>query len=468
MKNNVRTLKQAALLCLLIFASAQVNGQTATKPEGNGTQTNPYKIETLENLQWLSEVDSARYRHFIQTKNIDASPTKKWDGGKGFETIGTFLGTYNGKGHTIDSLYINRPAGDGLGLFRKIDDDTARVDSLGLTNIDFTGKRLVGGLTYSIGFGTVSNCYTTGKINVKEDGGGGIAKNNAFANLRNSYSRVSVTIGSYGAGGLITDNYGSTKTSYSTGEVKGDSLIGGLIGRKDPGYTADSCFWDIETSGIDSSVGGTGLTTEEMTNDTTYLNNGWDFVCEDANGTEDTWARVDNMNDGYPFLAWQWEGPVPVKNKLPDITGEDSVVVSTSPKAFNICGDSITGSTEDLLKYTEVGTYTITWTYEDAEGNTTTQKQTVVVEEGEETAISNLEEANISIYPNPAKNLLNINPKDNKIQLLTISDMTGKTRVEKTNIENHRTINLSQLNSGIYIIRIETKEGRFSSKLVKK
>jgi len=257
-------------------------------------------------------------------------------------------------------------------------------------------------------------------------------------------------------------------TSYSTGEVKGDSLIGGFAGDERHDGVSIDCFWDTETSGIDSSVGGTGLTTEEMTNDTTYLNNGWDFVCEDANGTEDTWARVDNMNDGYPFLAWQWEGPVPVKNKLPDITGEDSVVVSTSPKAFNICGDSITGSTEDLLKYTEVGTYTITWTYEDAEGNTTTQKQTVVVEEGEETAISNLEEANISIYPNPAKNLLNINPKDNKIQLLTISDMTGKTRVEKTNIENHRTINLSQLNSGIYIIRIETKEGRFSSKLVKK
>ena len=298
--------------------------------------------------------------------------------------------------------------------------------------------------------------------------GGGIAVNNAFANLRNSYSRVSVTAGSYGAGGLITDNYGSTKTSYSTGEVKGDSLIGGLIGRKDPGYTADSCFWDIETSGIDSSVGGTGLTTEEMTNDTTYLNNGWDFVCEDANGTEDIWARVDNMNDGYPILAWQWEGPVPARNKLPEITGEDSVVVPTSPKAFNICGDSITGTTEDPQEYTEPGSYTITWTYEDAEGNTTTQKQTVVVEQSEETAITDITAENISFYPNPADNQLNVVTETRTIKRISITDMAGSILIEKANIQRRETINISQLNSGIYIIRIETKEGHFSRKLVKK
>ena len=176
MKNNVPILKQAALLFLLIFISVQLIGQTATKPEGKGTKTNPYKIETLNNLYWLSQSDSVRGKDFIQTKDINASPTRNWDGGKGFEPIayGTdFEGTYNGKGHTIDSLYINRPAGDGLGLFSSIYKDTARVDSLGLTNIDFTGKRLVGGLTYSIVYGTVTNCYTTGKINVKEDWGGG-------------------------------------------------------------------------------------------------------------------------------------------------------------------------------------------------------------------------------------------------------------------------------------------------------
>jgi hypothetical protein len=172
MKNNAPILKQAALLFLLIGASAQLSGQTATKPEGKGTDANPYQIETLDNLYWLSQTDSVQGKDFIQTKDIDASPTRNWDGGKGFKPIGTFLGTYNGKGHTIDSLYINRPAEGGLGLFNSIDYDTARVDSLGLTNIDFTGKRLVGGLTYMIYSGTVTHCYTTGKINVKEDWGG--------------------------------------------------------------------------------------------------------------------------------------------------------------------------------------------------------------------------------------------------------------------------------------------------------
>jgi hypothetical protein len=307
---------------------------------------------------------------------------------------------------------------------------------------------------------------------VKEGWGGGITTSNLWGTLRNSYSRVSVTVGSYRAGGLITTNFGTVRTSYSTGEVKGDSLIGGLMGDKIPESTIDSCFWDVETSRIDTSAGGTGFNTEEMTNDTTYLNNGWDFVCEDANGTEDIWARVDKVNDGYPFLAWQWEGPVPVKNELPEITGEDSVVVSTSPKAFNICGDSITGSTEDSLKYTSVGTRTITWTYEDAEGNTTTQKQKVIVvneeSDEDETAIKDLTDAGIAVYPNPAKNRLNINPGSNEILNMRICDLTGKTLIRQTGIKQNETVDLSEINSGIYIIRIETTQGRFTTKLVKK
>jgi hypothetical protein len=62
-------------------------------------------------------------------------------------------------------------------------------------------------------------------------------------------------------------------------------------------------FWDIETSGQTSSAGGTGKTTAEMQTASTFLEAGWDFVDETANGTEDIWSICEGTN--YPRLVWQ-------------------------------------------------------------------------------------------------------------------------------------------------------------------
>jgi len=59
-------------------------------------------------------------------------------------------------------------------------------------------------------------------------------------------------------------------------------------------------FWDTETSGVDDSDGGTGLTTEEMTGEQAPANmDGFDF--------EEIWETVeedheDAEEDGYPIL----------------------------------------------------------------------------------------------------------------------------------------------------------------------
>ena len=49
--------------------------------------------------------------------------------------------------------------------------------------------------------------------------------------------------------------------------------------------------------------GGTGLATAEMQIAATYLDAGWDFVDEVANGTEDIWW-IDDGKD-YPQLRWE-------------------------------------------------------------------------------------------------------------------------------------------------------------------
>jgi len=103
----------------------------------------------------------------------------------------------------------------------------------------------------------------------------------------------------YYVGGLVGRNYDSIAMSCNTGTVSGDESIGGLVGDGLPSYVT-ACFWDIETSGLSSSDGGTGKTTAEMKTATTFLEAGWDFMGETANGTEDIWW-IDEGQD-YPRL----------------------------------------------------------------------------------------------------------------------------------------------------------------------
>jgi hypothetical protein len=72
--------------------------------------------------------------------------------------------------------------------------------------------------------------------------------------------------------------------------------------------------------------------------------------------------------------------PVPNIASLPNSTGQCSVTVTTIPKATNPCtGQVINATTTSPLTYTNPGTYTITWNYVDASGNTASQTQTVIV-----------------------------------------------------------------------------------------
>ncbi|MDF1573548.1 MAG: HYR domain-containing protein, partial [Bacteroidales bacterium] len=73
--------------------------------------------------------------------------------------------------------------------------------------------------------------------------------------------------------------------------------------------------------------------------------------------------------------------PVPDVATLPTVTGECSATIATAPTATDACAGTITGTTSDALTYTTQGTYTVTWTYDDGNGNTITQNQTVIVDD---------------------------------------------------------------------------------------
>ena len=114
--------------------------QTATPPSnGDGSLSDPYTIETLDNLYWLTQNSTEWDKYYIQTADIDASLTSSWDSGSGFLPIGNnttkFTGNYDGQGHIVSNLTVNRSDGS-LGFFGQIYTGGV-VKNLGLQSVPF-------------------------------------------------------------------------------------------------------------------------------------------------------------------------------------------------------------------------------------------------------------------------------------------------------------------------------------------
>jgi len=280
---------------------------------GAGTEGDPYVIKTLTQLQEMKDYLSA---YFILANNINAIATEQWGGG--FEPIGIstpFTGSFDGQGYRITNLYINRPTTSNIGLFSSL--GTASViKNIKLKDVNITGgNQYVGALVgLIIQPGTVSNCYSTGSVSGITAVGGLVGNNRG--DILDCYSRCSV-MGTNMVGGLAGNNnaavgYGTTTNSYSAGVVIGGADTGGLVGWND-GVVTNS-FWDIQTSGWETSSGGTGKTTEQMKDVRTYTflewsGEGleapvWDFrgTPYDDALTDDIWDINPVLNDGYPYF----------------------------------------------------------------------------------------------------------------------------------------------------------------------
>ena len=71
------------------------------------------------------------------------------------------------------------------------------------------------------------------------------------------------------------------------------------------------------------------------------------------------------------------------------------------------------------------------------------------------------------VYPNPAIDYLSIETKE-RVQRLEVYDALGRKVISKIPNQNNFSIDISNLEQGIYILKLQTKEGIGSYKVVKK
>ena len=106
------------------------------------------------------------------------------------------------------------------------------------------------------------------------------------------------------------------------------------------------------------------------------------WTYDDGNGNTTPQTQVVIIEDTIP--------PVPDEDELPVVEGQCSATITTIPTATDNCDGTVIGATTDPLTYTEQGTHIVTWTFEDENGNTTTQTQSVIVQDTEPPVIEDI------------------------------------------------------------------------------
>jgi filamentous hemagglutinin family protein len=172
--------------------------------------------------------------NYVLGADIAASGTSTWNSNSGFSPIGDittyFTGTFDGLGHTVSGLTINRTSTDLVGLFG-LTGTAAVIKNVGLTSGSIIGRYYVGSLA-GFSMGTISNSYATGTVSGSTYLGGLVGALET-GTISSSYATgaVSGTVASATVGGLVgQQNSGTITGSYASGAVSGTLYAGGLVG----------------------------------------------------------------------------------------------------------------------------------------------------------------------------------------------------------------------------------------------
>lgn len=272
---------------------------------GTGDSNSPYLVISPGQLDCLAHQPQLWSRRFKLISDLDMKwrvydrPLLGWSE----VSRSVFDGIFDGNGHIISNLTIDADSTDGdmremLGLFGEIG-SSGSVKDLGLVDV-FVGARRyqekTAGMLCAVNGGHIERCYGRG---VLQGYGklGGLAGSNTGV-VEDCYTGGEIKAWpSWGDGlyaGLVAENtVGAVRTSYTTCLVS-SSFGAGLVAFTGSGPVEHS-LWDVETSGVQTSKGGMGVTTSQLMDMEFLRGNGW--------GGNPNWI-IDDGKD-YPHLIWE-------------------------------------------------------------------------------------------------------------------------------------------------------------------
>ena len=184
-----------------ILPGTLVDDGTVNVLAGAGTEINPYKIYSYEDLKYIGKYEYRLDQHYMLVANINAAASFKENCNaddsacKGFEPIGEFSGVFNGNNMIIAGLNINRPDEDSVGFFRAL---------------------AVGAKVNGIVFDTASHFGESYPLD---------------------YSRTKAVIRGKDYVGVVAgvDKGAEIERIYVKNKVLGENYVGGIVGKKSEG-----------------------------------------------------------------------------------------------------------------------------------------------------------------------------------------------------------------------------------------
>lgn len=350
-----------------IMAEAQTsvwNGSRKLWTRGEGTESNPYLIETAENLAFLAYMVNTGFEtkglHFELTTDIDlnGSEDQLWVpiglGNNYFYEDGcervidysvpnnSFRGHFDGGNHKIYNLYIKDSSFGGLfgSAEEPCEIKNVSVESGYIQNVVYGGG-IVGQCKYNtlisnctngvdisgdyvggiLGYGSdkVSQCYNTGYLKGNLSAGG--IAGMLTKEITECFNTGKVTAHSGGCGGIIgsTQREVTIENCYNRGRVSGNAQNTGGIGGFVVKGTVKNCYNVGDIANNEGMAGGIiGANYNGTADNIYYLNTcGSEGIgtamsdvdmCEEAfvdilNKDTNVWGYDNsNVNDGYPLL----------------------------------------------------------------------------------------------------------------------------------------------------------------------
>ena len=356
--NNIA--RYVLMLFVLALAPRLAGGVVAAENEtgtvtmlGDGTSTNPYQIETYQQLLEFADLVNKGQTSICAVLTADITT-----GNELFDSNGNlkqtlpeenqwtpivsdyykqYTGTFDGQGHTISGLYVNDNNTKSVGVFGNLSNGGI-IRNVGVKDSYFYNGKSGGNVGGVCGYseGTIENCYNE-RTTVSGTGNGtsigGVCGNNNINTIKNCYNIGDVSGGNnnydiaYIGGVCGSNNNGTIENCYNAGNVirtDYDSHVGEVCGSNNYG-TIENCYYPEGTanSGIGMDMNSSSSSATHLPKDD--FKNGKVAWLLNGNGTQDTNAKTSpwlqnlskNGGDQFPVLKANTANdvcPIVVKN----------------------------------------------------------------------------------------------------------------------------------------------------------
>lgn len=233
---RISTKSRVALGAALVVAIAAVLIAIESDPRlalftpfdsGLGTDSNPWEISAPEQLLAIDTEDRYLSGSYVLADDVDWSDIDA----PGFVGIGSadrpFVGTLDGRGHTIHNLTIRADGDRRVALFRRLE---GTIEDLTLEGVDVDAPYSSGVAGLVAGnYGSVVEVDVEGAFRGRDNVGAVVGYNGVDAEVRKATATGEV-VGDVRVGGVVGQSWGVVADGKAGIDVRGDIRVGGLVG----------------------------------------------------------------------------------------------------------------------------------------------------------------------------------------------------------------------------------------------